>query len=78
MRIRKLGEKYGYKRVSDRVEKYGPSWLGHVERIGEERMEKRVYDTEIIGRRGRGRPTRMWMDGVKDSLSGRSFSLEQA
>ena len=31
-------------------------------------MAKRIYDAEVAGRRGRGRQTRVWMDGVKESL----------
>ena len=33
---------------------------------GEEIMAKRIYDEDVIGRRGTGRPTRLWMEGVKD------------
>ena len=43
-----------------------------------ERMAKRIYDAEVIGRRGRGRPTRVWIDGVKDFFRGRGLTLEQA
>ena len=38
-----------------------------------EKMAKRIYDAEVIGRR-----TRVWMDGVKGSLRGRGLILEQA
>ena len=30
------------------------------------------------GRRDRGRPTRVWIDGVKDALNAREKTLEQA
>ena len=32
------------------------SWLGHVERIGDERMAKKIYDGKVSGKRHRGRP----------------------
>ena len=41
-------------------------------------MAKRVYDAELIVGWGRGRPTRLWVDGLTDSLSSRGLTLEQA
>ena len=40
-------------------------WFGHVERIGDERMAKRVYESNVRGVRRRGRPRKCWSDGVK-------------
>ena len=45
----------------DRVERCELRWFGHVKR-----MAKRIYNGEVIGRRDSGRPTRLWMEGVKD------------
>ena len=53
-------------------------WFGHVERMNDERMAKRVYVSGVDGRRGRGRPNRVWMDGVKEALNKRGWTLEQA
>ena len=53
-------------------------WFIHVDRIEDERMVKRVSDSGAKGRRGRGRPTRVWMDGVKEALTYRRLTLEQA
>ena len=41
-------------------------------------MATKMYDTEVIGRRGKWRPTRVWMDEVKDSLRGRSLTFVPA
>ena len=46
-------------------------WFGHVERMGEERLVKRVYRGNVEGNRGRGRPQRRWRVEVKDLLLGR-------
>ena len=46
--------------------------------MNDERMAKRVYVSGVDGRRGRGRPSRVWMDGVKEALNKRGWTLEQA
>ena len=43
-------------------------WFGHVVRMEERRMPKRVMESEREGGRGRGRPKRRWMDGVREIL----------
>ena len=39
--------------------------IGHVERMDEYRMARRVLMTEVSGGRVRGRSRLGWMDGVK-------------
>ena len=39
--------------------------FGHVERMDEYRMARRVLMAEVSGGRVRGRPRLVWMDGVK-------------
>ena len=53
-------------------------WFGHVERMDDERMAKRVYDSGVLGRRGRGRPMRVLMDGLMETVTNRGMTLEQA
>ena len=43
-------------------------WIGHVERMEEERMPKRLMKGEIIGPRKRGRPRRRWIQDVEQDL----------
>ena len=64
--------------LSGRVGRCVLRWFGHVERMNEERVAKRAYDSGVDGRRGRGRPNRVWMDGVKEALNERGLTLEQA
>ena len=40
-------------------------WFGHVERLDEYRMARRVLMAEVSSGRVRGRPRLGWMDGVK-------------
>ncbi len=43
--------------------------LGNVERMGSERLIKKVYESEVKGQRGRGRPRARWKDGVERYMS---------
>ena len=40
-------------------------WFGHVERMDEHRIARRVVISEVSGIRVRGRPRLGWMDDVK-------------
>ena len=42
--------------VLERIEKNALKWFGHVERMKGERLVKRVYQANVEGNRGRGRP----------------------
>ena len=41
-------------------------WFGHMERMNEERLTKKVYVGRIDGCRGRGRPRKVWMDQISE------------
>ena len=58
----------------ERIERDVLKWFGHEERMGEERLVKRVYRANVEGNRGRGRPQRRWRDEVKDLLLGRGLN----
>ena len=40
-------------------------WFGHVERMDEYRMARRMLIAEVSGGRVRGKPRLCWMDAVK-------------
>ena len=44
------------------------SWLGHVERMEEDRMPKKKFIQELEWRRRRGRPRRRWKEEVQRDL----------
>jgi hypothetical protein len=44
------------------------SWIGHVERMEDGRMPKRVMREKIYSRRERGRPKVRWLDDVEENL----------
>lgn len=43
-------------------------WLGHVERMDEERIPKRIMLARMEGNRRQGRPRNRWIDEVKKDL----------
>ena len=53
-------------------------WFGHVERMDEYRMARRVLMAEVSRGRVRGRPRLGWMDVVKVALGNRGITVEAA
>ena len=53
-------------------------WFGHVERMDEYRMARRVLMEVVSGGRVRGRPRFGWMDDVKVALGNRGMTEEAA
>ena len=51
-------------------------WFGHVERMDDYRLTRRVLMVEVSGRWVRGRPRLGWMDGVKVALGNRGMTVE--
>jgi len=44
------------------------SWLGHLERMEEDRMLKKIFTQELEGTRRRGRPRKGWREEVERNL----------
>ena len=53
-------------------------WFGHVERMDEYRMARRVLMAEVSGGRVRGKQRLGWMEGVKVALSSSGVTVEAA
>ena len=55
-------------KLASRVDQRVLRWFGHVERMEDYPMARRVLTTEVSG--GRGRPRPGWIDGVNmDSMT---------
>ena len=52
------------------------TWFGHVERMDEYRMARRVLMAEVSGGWVRGRLRLGWMDGEKVALGNRGMTVE--
>ena len=66
------------KRLGDRVDARVLRWYGHMVRMDDARLVKKVWKAEVSGRRPRGRPKFGWMDGVKQALGRKDISVEEA
>jgi len=44
------------------------SWLGHLERMEEDRMPKKIFTQELEGTRRSGRPRKKWKEEVERDL----------
>ena len=53
-------------------------WWGHVKRMGEERIPKRLMSSAVEGKRSRGRPRRQWLDSVLNDLKVRGVEDQEA
>ena len=53
-------------------------YFGHVKRMAEYRVARRVLMAEVSGGRVRGIPRLGWMDGVKVALGNRGMTVESA
>ena len=53
-------------------------WFGHVERMDEYRIARRVLMAEVSWGQVRGRPRLGWMDGLKVALRNRGMTVEAA
>ena len=66
------------KKLSERADVNAINWFGHMERMDEQRLVKRIYVSHAEGVRARGRPRMEWLDGVKRCLDGRGLTLDEA
>ena len=64
------------KELASRVDQRVLRWFGHVERMDEGRLARRVMMAEVGGGRVQGRPRFGWMEGVKVALSNRGMTVE--
>ena len=64
--------------VSQRIDQSVLRRFGHVERMRDERMAKRVYESNVRGVRRRGRPRKCWINGVKEVLARKGLNIQEA
>ena len=62
--------------LANRADQRVLRWFGHVERMDEYRLVRRVLMAEVSGGRVRGRPRLGWIDGVKVALGKRGMTVE--
>ena len=62
--------------LASRADQRVLKWFGHVERMDEYLMARRVLMAEVRGERVRGRPRLGWMDSVKVALGNRGMTVK--
>ena len=65
-------------RIEERVDRSVLRWYGHVERMGTERVVKRVYESSVDGKRARGRPRLRWSDSVRVAVERKGLDMRAA
>ena len=63
------------KGVNERINESMLRWFGHMERMNDSRLVKRMYSGECVGNRPAGRPKRKWIESVNKCLKERNVSL---
>ena len=53
-------------------------WFGHVERMDNEQLLKKVMNVKVDGRSARRMPRFGWMDGVKRALNDKRMDVREA
>ena len=66
------------KGVDEKIDEGVLRWFGHVERMEDDRVFKRVCVGKCAGSRSVGRPRIRWIDTVKNCLKKRGFDIRQA
>lgn len=54
--------------ISKKIQERRLQWYGHLLRRPNDYVVRRVMAMEVDGKRGRGRPRRKWMEGIKNDL----------
>ena len=79
VRNEEVRERTGVRReLAARVDMNVLRWFGHVERMDNERLLRKVMDFKVDGRSARGRPRFGWINGVERALSDRRMNFREA
>ena len=65
------------KGVDERIDESVLRWVGHIERLENDRISKRMYIGECVGSRSIGRLRKRWIDFVCDCLKKRDLNVGQ-
>jgi hypothetical protein len=60
------------------IEKIKLRWYGHLVRMAEDRNPRQILEARKEGKRGRGRPRKVWMDDIKEATGRREKKIQEA
>lgn len=78
IRSTKIREEIGIESLSEYIEKRQLGWWGHIQRMNEDRMVKKIWEARMGGKRNRGRPRVKWDDEIAKILVKKGKSWEEA
>jgi hypothetical protein len=58
----------GHEGIVNFIKSMRMRWLGHVERMSNDRMTKMILNAKVEGDRKRGRPKKRWINDVEQDL----------
>ena len=67
----------GKPHIIDIIEKKRLQWYGQVKSMPEDRIPKLIMEWVPLERRERGRPRKMWMEGVHAAMTTRNLETDQ-
>src|SRR5258706_5453012 len=73
-----LEVKLGVNDIDETARQSRLRWWDHVQRMGEDRLPKQIFESSVGGKRGKGRPRRRWEDSVGNDLDVRELRWEVA
>jgi hypothetical protein len=53
-------------------------WYRHLARMAEDRKPRQILEARREGKRGRGRPRRVWMNDIKEAAGRRGKTIQEA
>jgi hypothetical protein len=62
----------------DGIERRKLRWCGHLVRMAEDRKQRQILEARREGKRGRGRPRKVWMDDIKEAAGRRGKIIQEA
>lgn len=73
-----IREELGTSALLEFIEERQLSWWGHLQRLGENRQVKKIWEARVRIRRDRGRPAENWENAVAKIIQRRGKSLQEA
>ena len=70
---KEIGELLGHENIVGFIKALRITWLGHIERMSEERMPKMTLNAKIDSGRRRGRPKKRWIDDLESDWRSRGI-----
>jgi hypothetical protein len=63
---REISEIFGQETITNVIKAGRLRWAGHVTRMNDERIVKRIFTRRVEGTRAKGRPRKRWIDCVEE------------